>query len=171
MYRIKANPSHWLIIRTVLRIFSPSQRSNESITWCLHLRIYNDPTVRPNSISKRFHGDSGPRITWHGRLASNGFTAAENIGISIRRFVFWFIRCPDFAISPSLAEACNDIYIYIQGCQVGQTKYRISDTMVADAASITAPFSPPPPLVGFLRKLTVLFRRATPLWKALSILA
>ena len=55
------------------------------------------------------------------------------------------------------------IYIYIQGCQVGQTKYRISDTMVADAASITAPFSPPPPLVGFLRKLTVLFRRATPL--------
>lgn len=113
MYRIKANPSHWLIIRTVPRIFSPSQRSNESITWCVHLRIYNDPTVRPNSISKRFHGDSGPRITWHGRLASNGFTAAENIGISIRRFVFWFIRCPDFAISPSLAEACNDIYIYI----------------------------------------------------------
>lgn len=27
----------------------------------------------------------------------------------------------------------------IQGCQVGQTKYRISDTVVADAASITEP--------------------------------
>lgn len=71
---------------TVPRIFSPNQRSNESITSRLHLQIYT--TRSPNSISKRFHGDSGPRITQHGRLASNGFTAAENIGISIRRFVF-----------------------------------------------------------------------------------
>lgn len=42
----------------------------------------------------------------------------------------------DFSLRSRRGEAaCNDIYI--QGCQVGQTKYRISDTMVADAASIT----------------------------------
>lgn len=52
----------------------------------------------------------------------------------------------DFSLRSRRGEAaCNDIYIYIQGCQVGQTKYRISDTMVADAASITpSPALPSP---------------------------
>ena len=96
-----------------------------------------------------------------------------------RCILIYSVHSPDPAFSLDARSQATAVHRRVQrtqGCQVRQTKYRISDTVVADAAGITEPPSlspsPSPALRLFstfvarsfaldtklLRKLTILFR-------------
>lgn len=124
------------------------RKSNETVTYihiytpCLYLQIYE--TIPPFAPSSRLDFKEIPRrfrtedyvarqtcLEWiHGR----GKYRNLDISTPVCILIYSDARISRFLLTLSSRRG---VQRYIQGCQVGQTKYRISDTMVADAASIT----------------------------------
>lgn len=125
--------------------------------------MYGPPNILPESKIERKHHIASPLTDIHNTISQLDFkeiprrfrtedyvarqTCLEwihgrgkyrNLDTPVCILIYSVPGFRDFSFLPATLSR-RGVQQYIQGCQVGQTKYRISDTMVADAASITAP--------------------------------